>query len=851
MGCVISPNEFRKRTARSPKSIDFLRKFRLESDVLTLLFMLQDLGYGLRSLRSKPAFSLAAILTLALGIAVNTVVFSWIDVVLLHPLPGTGDGRRLMVFESVQPNGEGRNISYADFRDYRDHLTLSKVTISLWNNALSLGEGEHAERIWAELVAGNYFDVMGVKPVLGRFLLPEEQGDQPGAAPVVVISERLWRSHFHADPQILGSTIRVNRRDLTVIGIAPSDFYGAARGVASEMWAPLTMGPQLNRIGEQTLAARPPRMFNGWARLMPGVSIEQARAEAASLARELAARYPGTNRDFSVTLEKEADADGLRHMLRGPLSILMAMCLAVLLIACVNVANLQMARSAGRQTELGIRLALGASRARIMRQLLTESLLLAGLGTVVSVPLSMWMAEGVAYLAPVSIGIPIHIEPVPLNWEILGFVVMTCFVAAMVSGISPALHSIRRDVNAALKEGGRSGASSAGSLRLRGLFVVSEVALALVALICAGLFIKNFQAAKTIHPGFDASNVLVSRFYTSMSGYSGDQRKQFCVKLRERLEQAPGVVGVSYADTIPLGFGTGPGNRLEIEGYVPTASEDMTISRSMVAPGYFKVLRIPLLEGRDFNERDDANAEPVAIVNEPFARRFFGQRNPVGRRIQAGGKWLTVVGLVKENKYYLLTEAPRPYFYAPLAQVGSPQDIAFYIRTAGDPLQSIATLRREAAQVDPNAGAFDAMPLADYIGAPLFPQRFAASLMSALGVMALLLAAVGLYSVMAYAVSQRIHEIGIRLALGARPGDVLGMVVRQGILLTGAGVAAGIIAAIAVTRLVSGLLVGVSATDPLIFTAAVLFLFVVAMLASYIPARRASKVDPIVALRHP
>ena len=812
--------------------------------------LFQDLGYALRTLRARPAFAATAIFTLALGIAVNSVVFSWINLVLLHPLPGTGDGQRLMVFESVQPDGEGRNISYADFRDYRDHLALSKVTIALWNNALSLGEGEHAERVWGELVAGNYFDVLGVKPILGRFFLPEEQGDQPGAAPVAVISERLWRRQFHANAQILRSTIKVNRRDLTVIGIAPADFYGMSRGVEYEIWIPLTMGPQLNRITEQTLSARPPRMFNGMARLMPGVSIEQARAEAASVARDLATRYPGTNRDFSVTLAKEADAGGVRNMLLGPLRILMAMCLVVLFIACVNVANLLLAWSVARQTELGIRLALGASRGRIARQLLTESLLLAGLGTLVSVPMGLWMAESMTYLAPVMIGIPIHVDPVPIDWEVLGFTVLVCVAAALISGISPALDAIRPEVNSALKEGGRSGTSSAASLRLRGLFVISEVALALVALIGAGLFIRNFEAAKSIHPGFDAGNVLVSRFYTSMSGYSDDQRKQFCIKLRERLEQAPGVAQVSYADTIPLGFGTGPGARLEVEGYVPTESENMTVGRTMVAPGYFQVLRIPILEGRDFTARDDLHSAPVAIVNEPFARRFFGGRNPVGRRIHAGSRWLTVVGLVKENKYYLLTEASRPYFFAPLAQVGAPQDIAFYIRSSGDPLALIATLRREAAAVDPNAGAFDAMPLADYIGAPLFPQRFAASLMSGLGVMALLLAAVGLYSVMAYAVSQRVHEIGIRLALGARPGDVLGMVVRKGILLTCAGVVTGLAGALAASRLLSGLLVGVSATDPLIFASATLFIVLVALLATYFPARRASRVDPMMALRH-
>jgi predicted permease len=462
----------------------------------------------------------------------------------------------------------------------------------------------------------------------------------------------------------------------------------------------------------------------------------------------------------------------------------------------------------------------------------------------------MWMAEAISYLAPVSIGIPIRIEAFALNGEVLGFTMLICMVAALAAGISPALHAIRPDLGESLKEEGRSGMSGARSQRMRGLFVVCEVALALMALIGAGLFIKNFQIARTIHPGFDARNVLVSRFYTSMSGYTDEQRKQFCIRLRERLEQAPGVAGVSYADTIPLGFGLGAGAGLQIEGYVPAQNENMTVGRTLVAPGYFAMLRIPLLEGRDFTEQDDLTTAPVVIVNEPFARRFFAGRNPVGRKIRFWSKWFTVVGLVKGSKHYTLTEPARPYFYVPFRQAAAPEDIAFYVRASGDPMVAVATLRREAAAVDPNAAAFDAMPLGDYIGAPLFPQRFAASLLSALGAMSLLLAAVGLYSVMAYVASQRTHEIGIRLALGAQPRDVLAMVVRQGILLTGAGVLAGMAATLAVTRLISGMLVNVSATDPLIFTAAALFLVLVALLASYLPARRASRVDPLVALRH-
>lgn len=812
---------------------------------------LLDLRYGLRALRAKPAFTATAVFTLALGIAVSTVVFSWIDMVLLQPLPGTSAGQRLFIFESRQPDAEGLNISYPDFRDYRDNLKLSSVALAFQNNALSLGEGEHAERVWAELVSGNYFDVLGVKPLLGRFFLPEEQGDTPGGYPVAIISARLWRSRFHADPHVLGTTIRVNRRELTIVGVAPEEFYGMMRGLAYEMWVPLTMGPQLNRFDERVLQDRPPRMFNAIARLNPGASIEQARAEAEALARELAARYPKTNEGFSVTMLPEDEAHGTeRNRLAGPLWILMAMCSVVLLIACVNVANLLLARAVGRRNELSIRLALGAGRARIVRQLLTEALLLAGLGSLVGVPLAAWMGEAISYLAPVSIGIPIQIQPVSLSGKVLVFTMLICIAAALISGISPALHTIRPDVNEALKGEGRSGTSGARSHWMRGLFVVSEVALAFVALIGAGLFVKNFAIAKAIQPGFDARNVLVARFYTSMSGYTDDQKKGFCVRLRERLERAPGVVSVSYADSIPLGFGLGAGSELQIEGYSPAKNENMTVGRTLVAPGYFGALRLPLLEGRDFTEQDDFNTAPVVIVNEPFAKRFLAGGSPVGHKIRAWGKWRTIVGLVHGSKYYTLTESPRPYFYVPFRQASAPEDIVFYVRVAGDPLDAIQTLRREAASVDPNAGVFDAMPLTDYIGAPLFPLRFAASLLSALGAMSLLLAAVGLYSVMAYTVSQRIHEIGIRLALGAQPGDVLSMVIRKSIALTGMGVLAGIAVALAAGRLVSGMLANVSATDPLIFGGAVGFILGVALLAGYLPARRASKVDPIVALRY-
>jgi predicted permease len=391
--------------------------------------------------------------------------------------------------------------------------------------------------------------------------------------------------------------------------------------------------------------------------------------------------------------------------------------------------------------------------------------------------------------------------------------------------------------------------SSVRANRLRKLFVVSEVALAFVALAGAGLFIQSLRAARSIPTGLDTHNVLVFRFYTSASGYNAMQREQFCLTVRGRLEAAPGIVAASYADTIPLGFGLGPGGLLEIEGYVPSRGENMTISRSIVAPGYFRLLRVPLLEGRDFTARDARDGGPVLIVNETFARRYFAGTNPVGRRIRARGTWFTVIGLARDSKYYYPTEAPRPYFYASSGQADLPADVVFYVRTAGDPENAIATLRREAAAVDPAAAAFDAMPLADYVEAPLFPQRIAAGLLSVLGALSLILAAVGLYSVMTYTVTQRTPELGIRMALGARPGDVLGMVIRQGMVLAAGGLAVGLAAALAAARLVRGALINVSPADPLVFAGAAFFLGTVALLACYVPARRATRVDPVTALR--
>jgi predicted permease len=810
----------------------------------------QDLRFGLRIMNGHPWFTIVAVLTLALGIAANATVFSWVDGLLLHPFPGASDSSQLAVFEMITadaPNG-AIQVSYLDYRDYRDNLkSISGLAVHR-EDVFNLGEAGNTQAVWGELVSGNYFAVLGVKPVLGRVFAPEEYGDKPGAYPVAVISHRLWRTRFRSDPALAGKSIRVNRHQLTVAGVAPPEFRGTMPGLAFDIWIPVTLGVELGMVGESTFSVRGDRKLYAVARLKPGVTIEQARAEAASTASNLAAAYPRTNRGRNATIlpawEFHSAAPGL---LLGPLRILMAVAVVVLLIVCANVANLLLARSVSRQKEFGIRLALGAGKARLARQLFTETLLLAGLGALVALPLVFWMWDSLPSLVP-KIGAPVGIE-LRLNGQILGFMILTCVTAAVISGVAPALFSARSDVNETLKEGGRGGSAGAHSHRMRSFLVVCEVALAAVALAGAGLFARSFQNARTIDPGFDKTNVLLSRFYMGSSGYSSQEVQQFCLRLREQLQSAPGILNVSYADYAPLGSSGGPYTSVEVEGFVPAPEQSMAINRYLVAPGYFGLLRIPLLSGRDFAESDDAQAAPVLIVSETFARRFFHGSNPVGRKIRCWGKWRTVVGLAKDAKYFDVAEAPRPHFYAPMRQAYGGQDVYFYAKTAGDPIQAIPTLRREVAGVDPNAGAFFPMPLSAWTEVTLLPQKVAASMLGALGLISLVLAAVGLYSVMAYAVSQRTHEIGIRMALGAQPRDVLGMVVRQGMTLTLAGLAAGIAGALAGARLVASLLVHVSAADPATFAAVALFLGSVALAASYVPARRATRVDPIASLR--
>lgn len=810
----------------------------------------QDVRFGFRVLKSSPGFTLVAVLTLALGIAMNTTVFSWIDSVALHPYPGVGDPQELALLETVTAAGENLvATSYLDYRDYRDNLKLVDGLAIARFTPLSVGADGKTERAWAELVSANYFEVLKVKPALGRAFLPEEE---QGGAPVAVISNQMWRNRFHSDPKVLGKTIHLNRHELTIIGVAPPEFHGSTVGLMYDVWMPITMATAMG-TGDGTLHYRATRdLTSTIARLRRGVTLGQAGAEAAALAKRLAAAYPATNRGVDLTMVPVSEGHlGAQGLLLKPLRILMAVCLLLLLIVCANVASLQLARAVSRQKEFGIRLALGARRSRLARQLLTETLLLAGAGGLVGVILVLWMGQALALLLPPNAGeFPFHFGS-DLNPLTLGFTLLIAVVATVVSGTAPALLSVRAELNETLKEGGRSGGAGTRSRRLQGLLVTAEVALAMVALIGAGLFYRSFRNASKIDPGFDMTNVSVSRFYLSSAGYSASEQRQFCRTLGERLEKVPGVIGVAYSDTVPLAdvAGSSPMHQLDVEGYLPSPKEQMLIHRATVPPGYFKLMRIPLLEGRDFTERDEAGAPVVIVVNETFARRFFAGADPIGRKVKMGGTPTTVVGMVKDSKYHSPMEAPLPFFYVPFRQWFAPGlNFSVIMKTAGDPMRFLPVLRREALALNQDA-IFRSSLLTDAATASLYPQKVAATLLSVVGLICLLLAAVGLYSVMSYAVTQRTQELGIRMALGARPGDVLGLVVRDGLTLVVPGLLAGLAGALAVSNVVAGMLIKVSASDPVTFTAAACFLGLVAAVASYLPALRATRLDPVRALR--
>jgi len=819
--------------------------------------ILRDLRFAWRVLRAAPGFALVAVITLGLGIAASTVVFSWIDTVLLRPITGVREARELVALEGIAPDGARLGAcTHPDFRAFQQGLTAASGVVASHVSFFTLGSSDHPGRALGEVVSANYFTVLGVKPFLGRLFLPEEDRDAPGAYPIAVISHRLWTTQFGADPGIVGRTVRINNHPLTVVGVTAPDFRGTYGGAAFDVWVPLSMILQMGALNTWAADDWNARFLNVIVRLKPGVTIGQAREEARVIAARIAADHPDTHKGIGARLVPLWQASyGLQATLREPLYLLMVVCALVLVIVCANVANLLMARAVSRQREFGVRMALGASPGRVAQQLLVEVLLLAGAGAIFGALLAGWLGESLYRVLPsvessirAALEPLLHVEP---SANVLAFTVLISLSAAVLTTLLPAFSIGRVDLIETLKEGGRGGTAGMRSHRARGALVVLEVALAALALCGAGLALRSFRKLAGLNPGFDSRDVLVAHFYLSTNGYSLNQEKQFCRNLRLRLEAAPGIQQVSYADSTPLSILPVGSDRVEVEGFLPDQGGVISLPRAIVAPGYFSLMRIPLLAGRDFTEQDDVNTLPVIIINQTFAQKYFAGKDPIGRRVRVSDTWSTVVGMVKDSKYRTPAEGPTPFFYGPFRQIYySGYTPFFYIRTSGGPEAARAALRREVAGLALDGGLYNTAPLRDYTQGGLFAERIVAGLLSVLGMLALGLAAVGLYSVMAYAVSERTHEFGIRMALGAPRRRVLGLVLWEGLALTLPGLVAGAASATAGARLVSSKLnLPLGLAEPSVFALAALALVLVALLASYVPARRATKVDPMTALR--
>ncbi len=806
----------------------------------------QDIRFGLRMLLKNPGFTVVAVLSLALGIGANTTVFCWMQAVLFNPLPGTEKPGQLVVLVTTHGTATYDGVSYPDLKDYAGLGDVFSGIIGSQVTPAALTVNGRTQWLVGQIATANFFDVLGVKPERGRTFLPEED-TKPGGHPVMVISHGLWQRYFGGDPNIVGKTVQLNRGMFTVIGIAPPEFQGTMSALRCDFWAPLMMHEEVAHFG--SLDNRRDRWLHTQARLKPGVNIRKAQAAVSMLSRQLEQAYPGEDREIGLNVLPlwEAPYGGQAFFL-PVLRILITVSCAVLLIVAANVANLLLARATGRQKEIAIRLALGASRKRLIGQLLTESVVLSLIGGAVGVLFAGWAVDLLMFFIP-NTYLPIGYS-FRLDYETLAFTLLLALFTGIIFGLAPAIQSVRTNLHDTLKEGGRGSGAGTAHYRLRGALVVSEVALALLLLVGAGLCVKGFDRALRMDPGFDPNNVLVAGLRIGANGYDEQTGLVFYRKLHERLTQMPGVIAAGMSSWFPLGFEGGPSGGVDAEGYVRLPNEDVSVPYAILSPGYFEAMRIPILKGRDFTDQDDRTSMQVAIVNDNFVKRFWPGQNPMGRHFKTLGRNLTVVGVVKSGKYRSLNEPPRPFMYLAYQQGVWDLNLGVVLRTKGDPASAVPALRGEIQQIDPGVELWATLPMVDFVKAAYLAQKVTATLLIVLGLTALLLSAIGIYGVMAYVVNQRTHEFGIRMALGAGAGNVLGLVLRQGLTLAAAGMVIGFAGALALTRLLSSFLYGVSPFDLVTFVGVAALLALVILIACLLPARRATGVDPIVALRY-
>ncbi|HLF82571.1 MAG TPA: ABC transporter permease [Blastocatellia bacterium] len=828
----------------------------------------QDLRYGFRVLRASPGFTAVAVLSLALGIGANTSIFTVVNAALLRPLPVNEPDRLVFAFNGTQANPYSTS-AYLDYLEYRDKNEVFSDLVTYSSITVSARADDQSDLISGLIVSGNFFDLLGLRAALGRTFTTEED-KTPNTHPVAVISHGLWERRFGGDTQVIGQQIALNGHAFTVVGVTPAGFNGPEILENNDIYVPIMMqalvrpprGGFSGDMNPDLLSRRGNRWLKMIGRLKPGVSLEQAQAGMTTIAAGLAQAYPESNRNTIATLfpVSKIDPQGYPQLV-SVAGLLLAVVGIVLLIACANVANLLLARASARRREIAVRLAMGASRSRLVRQLLTESLLISLAGGVAGLLLALWTIDVLKSATPPD-GIFSFTLDYRLDGRVLAFTFALSLATGVIFGLAPALQSSRPDLVPALKDEASAAVQGHRRFNLRNALVVAQVALSLVLLIGAGLFLRSLNNAQAIDPGFAADKILDAQLNINLLRYTKAQGQQFYGQVIERIEALPGVESASLARIVPMsGGGRNSGfliqgqqrpdnvNRSDSTGLPDNA---YTVNANVVGLSYFSTMGIPLLQGRDFNAQDNENAPLAVIVNDALARRYFAGEDALGQRVSfrgANGPWSEIVGIVRDSKYRTLGENPRPTAYVPLAQ-NHETGMTLHVRTLGNPLSVAATVRREAQALDPNLAVTNVQSLSDVVGASLFAARMGAVLLAIFGFLALLLAAIGLYGVMSYTVSRRTREIGIRMALGAGTGNVLRLVLKEGLALVGGGVAAGLIVAAAATRLLASFLYGVSPLDATTFVAIPLVLALVALLASYLPARRAVKVDPMVALRY-
>jgi predicted permease len=809
--------------------------------------LVQDLRYGFRQLSRSRGFSFLAILCLTLGIGANTAVFSWIEGILFRPYPAVAHQERLLALAGTALGESGPSgISWPDFLDLQRSCTLCDAFFVSKITGSTLNVGDRAEITTGSIVSANYFDVIGVHPTLGRGFEPGEDAGSD-AHPLAVISYQLWRNRFKSDPQIVGKMQRLNNVPHTIIGVAPEGFYGTFVGWAMQFWVPASMEEAFEGGGYK-LQDRDARWIESYVRLKPGVTRAQAQEEISAIATRLEANYPATNRGRTIRLWPlwQTPFNNAATLL-PTLEIMLAVVVFVLLIACANVGNLLLVRSFARRREMTVRLAIGASRTRLVQQLFTEGLILAALGTAGGLLVAYWCRHALVLLLPARSGVAMYL-PGEIDWRVMSLSAGICLIATLIVGLVPAFQTRNLDLAGGLKAESSGVVGARGTAWLRSGLVVFQVCLSFILLVGAALLLQSLQKIRTTSPGFSTTSVVQTGVSLVAAGYDLPQAKTFQEGLIDRVRALPGVESAAFARITPLGYRTYSSSPIAVDGYQPPPEEQPTVEYNQVSPDYFRTFGILLLSGREFARADDENAPLVAIVNQTMVARYWRGQDPIDRRLQVKGRWVRVIGVAADSKYESMRESPKPFFYVPLQQdfVAGP---GLYIRTT-QPLQSIsAAVLREVHVLDRNLALYETITLQEQVNRSTSPQLVAVTLVSILGGLALLLAAVGLYGVMSYAVAQSNRELGLRMALGADAANLFRIVISRGLRLTAVGVLCGATAGLALTRLFGTLLYHVTPRDPLAFGLAFAVMAITSVAACLLPAWRATRTDPARVLR--